>query len=316
MRTWRTHRRNQSAANPDLPPRLDVVVAQASAIRPEARFASASEMGAALRGTSPPSGPPRQRPRALIAGVAVAVIAIVAVVAIVASVSGDDGSSPSPSSRCRLAVCFPGPRGRRDRRDPVYHPRPPAPGERPPPCRGGRGKRVDAQCDPAHPSRPERRLCGSGHHDARITSARRPLARHRISDGVGRGLGAGPPRQPRYRRGAPPRCALGRRRHRRAPAYVAVGEGNAWAVGENGLLVRIDPLTASKDGSADVSQSASGIGAGFDSVWVVDDLHGTLIRVDATTLEIFGTYPAPGDMNAIAVGRREPCGSWTRTPAS
>jgi serine/threonine-protein kinase len=85
-------------------------------------------------------------------------------------------------------------------------------------------------------------------------------------------------------------------------AYVTVGEGNVWAVGENGLLVRIDPLTASKDGSVDVSQSASGIGAGFDAVWVVDDLHGTLTRVDATTLEIVGTYPAPGDMNATAVG--------------
>ena len=85
-------------------------------------------------------------------------------------------------------------------------------------------------------------------------------------------------------------------------AYVAVAEGNAWAVGEDGLLVRIDPLTASKDGSVDVSQSASGIGAGFDAVWVVDDLHGTLTRVDATTLEIVETYPAPGDMNAIAVG--------------
>jgi serine/threonine-protein kinase len=85
-------------------------------------------------------------------------------------------------------------------------------------------------------------------------------------------------------------------------AYVTVGEGNAWAVGEDGLLVRIDPLTASKDGSVDVSQSASGIGAGFDAVWVVDDLHGTLTRVDATTLEIVGTYPAPGDVNAIAVG--------------
>lgn len=85
-------------------------------------------------------------------------------------------------------------------------------------------------------------------------------------------------------------------------AYVAVGEGNAWAVGENGLLVRIDPLTASKDGSEDVSQSAAGIGAGFDAVWVVDDLHGTLTRVDATTLEIAGTYPAPGDIDGIAVG--------------
>jgi serine/threonine-protein kinase len=51
-----------------------------------------------------------------------------------------------------------------------------------------------------------------------------------------------------------------------------------------------------------VSQSASGIGAGFDAVWVVDDLHAALIRVDATTLEIVATYSAPGDMNAIAVG--------------
>ena len=92
-------------------------------------------------------------------------------------------------------------------------------------------------------------------------------------------------------------------------AYVAVGEGNAWAVGEDGSLVRIDPLTATKDGSADVSQSATGIGAGFDAVWVVDDLHGTLTRVDATTLLdsnagfVTPLYPSTGGFGeAIRVG--------------
>ena len=35
---------------------------------------------------------------------------------------------------------------------------------------------------------------------------------------------------------------------------------------------------------------------------MVDDLHGTLTRVDATTLDIVETYAAPGDMNAIAIG--------------
>jgi hypothetical protein len=91
---------NPKDARSDVPSTLAAVVERSMAKRPEDRFASASEMGAALRGTSPPSGPTRQRPRALIAGVAVAV-AIVALVAIVASVSGDDvdaaRSSPSPS---------------------------------------------------------------------------------------------------------------------------------------------------------------------------------------------------------------------------
>jgi serine/threonine protein kinase len=92
---------NPKDARSDVPNSLAAVVERSMAKRPEDRFASASEMGAALRGTSPPTGAPRRRPRALIAGVAVAVIAVVALVAIVASVSGDGvdaaRSSPSPS---------------------------------------------------------------------------------------------------------------------------------------------------------------------------------------------------------------------------
>ena len=77
------------------------VVERSMAKRPEERFASASDMAAGLRGTSPPGGPPRRLPRALVLGVAGAAIAIGVMLAIVASVSGDDtdaaGSSPPPS---------------------------------------------------------------------------------------------------------------------------------------------------------------------------------------------------------------------------
>ena len=292
---------NPKVVRSDVPSSLAAVVERSMAKRPEDRFASASEMGAALRGTPPPSGPSRQRPRALIAGVAV--IAIVALVAIVASVSDDDvgapNSSPSPSVADPLAAS-------------LAHADPET------------GELLSLTRDLQRPEDAFPHV-EVGEGSAWVLSSTQ-LTQVDQNDGsvvrvtTMRGL-------------VPPDAqslAVGSRTvwvgdfglvHRVNPAtgeelrpvelwgvtsgeglaYVAVGEGNAWAVSSAGLLVRIDPLTASKEGSVDVSQSASGIGAGFDAAWVVDDLHGTLTRVGATTLD-FETYSAPGDMNAIAIG--------------
>ena len=296
---------NPKDTRSDVPSSLAAVVERSMAKRPEDRFASASEMGAALRGTSPPSGPPRRRPRALIVGVAVAVIAIVAMVAIVASVSGDDvdaaGSSPSPSVVADSLSASLAHADAETGEILSITPDLPRPEEAFPHVEVGEGSvwvlasGKLTQVDPNDGS------------VVRVTTMRgllpvdsRSLATgsrtvwvgdwglvHRVHPATGEEL------RPVALWGATDPGGV---------AYVAVGEGNAWAVGEDGFLVRIDPLTGSKDGSVDVSQSASGIGAGFDAVWVVDDLHGTLTRVDATTLEIVETYPAPGDMNAIAVG--------------
>jgi serine/threonine protein kinase len=296
---------NPKDARSDVPNSLAAVVERSMSKRPEDRFASASEMGAALRGTSPPSGPLRQRPRALIAGMAVAVIAIVALVAIVASFSGDDedaaSSSPSPSVvadplAASLAHVDPETGELLSLTPDLQRPE-----EAFPQVEVGEGSvwilaaTKLTQVDPNDGS-----VVGGITMRGLLPSNSRSLAIgsrtvwvgdvglvHRVNPATGEEL------RPVELWGITSSGGL---------AYVAVGESNAWAVGEDGTLVRIDPLTASKEGSVDVSQSASGIGAGFDAVWVIDDLHGTLTRVDATTLEIVGTYPAPGDMNGIAVG--------------
>ena len=296
---------NPKDARSDIPSSLAAVVERSMAKRPEDRFASASEMGAALRGTSPPSGPPRHRPRALIAGVAVAVIAIVALIAIVASVSGDDvdaaGSSPSPSVVADPLAASLAHADAETGEILSMTPDLPRPENAFPHVEVGEGSvwvlSADklTQIDPNDGSVVRvTTLRGLLPPDARslATGSRTVWVGdwglvHRVNPATGEEL------RP---------VALWGLTDAGGDAYVAVGEGNAWAVGEDGHLVRINPLTASQDGNVDVSQSASGIGAGLDAVWVVDDLHGTLIRVDATTLDIVATYPAPGDMDALAVG--------------
>ena len=296
---------NPRDARSDVPSSLAAVVERSMAKRPEDRFPSASEMGAALRGTSPPSGPLRQRPRALTVGVGVAVIAIVALVAIVASISGDDdvdpaGSSPSPSVvadplAASLAHVDPETGELLSLTHDLQRPEDAYPhvevGE------GSVWMLAATQLTQADPNEGSvvrsitmRGLAPSDAQSLAVGSRTVWVGDaglvHRVNPATGEEL------RPVELWGVTSGEGL---------AYVAVGEGNAWAVSSAGFLVRIDPLTASKEGSVDVSQSASGIGVGFDAAWVVDDLHGTLTRVDATTLD-FRTYAAPGDMNAIAIG--------------
>jgi len=296
---------NPKDTRSDVPTSLAAVVERSMAKRPEERFASASDMAAGLRGASPPGGPSPRRPRALVLGVAVAVIAIVVMLAIVASVSGDDtdaaGSSPPPSVvPDSLSASLAHADAESGEILSITHDLP-RPEEALPHVEVGEGSvwvltsGKLTQVDPNDGS-----VVGVTTMRGLLPVDSRSLATgsrtvwvgdwglvHRVHPATGDEL------RPVALWGATDPGGV---------AYVAVAEGNAWAVGEDGSLVRIDPLTASKDGSVDVSQSASGIGAGFDAVWVVDDLHTALIRVDATTLEIVATYHAPGDMNAIAVG--------------
>jgi len=296
---------NPKDTRSDVPSSLAAVVERSMAKRPEERFASASDMAAGLRGASPPGGPSRRRPRALVLGVAAAVIAIVVMLAIVASVSGDDtdaaGSSPPPSVvPDSLSASLAHADAESGEILSITHDLP-RPEEALPQVEVGEGSvwvltsGKLTQVDPNDGS-----VVGVTTMRGLLPVDSRSLATgsrtvwvgdwglvHRVHPATGDEL------RPVALWGATDPGGV---------AYVAVAEGNAWAVGEDGSLVRIDPLTASKDGSVDVSQSASGIGAGFDAVWVVDDLHTALIRVDATTLEIVATYHAPGDMNAIAVG--------------
>ena len=105
---------------------------------------------------------------------AVAVIAIVALVAIVASVSGDDvdaaGSSSSPSIVADSLAASLAHADAESGEILSTTPDLPRPEDAFPHVEVGEGKRVGPHFDPAHPGRPERRLCGWRHHDARTAS--------------------------------------------------------------------------------------------------------------------------------------------------
>lgn len=83
---------------------------------------------------------------------------------------------------------------------------------------------------------------------------------------------------------------------------VALGAGSAWGVASDGRLIRVDQHTGAKTGINDVTQSGAGLAIGFDSVWVTDDLQGTLTRVDPETLEGDAPISVPGQPDAIVAG--------------
>jgi serine/threonine protein kinase len=83
--------------------------------------------------------------------------------------------------------------------------------------------------------------------------------------------------------------------------YVAAGGRDLWAV-NGGQLTRLDGL-GRRVGSADIGLgSMSGIGVGLDGVWIVDDLQGTLSKVDPDTLRVLEVAAVSGNIDAIAVG--------------
>ena len=84
--------------------------------------------------------------------------------------------------------------------------------------------------------------------------------------------------------------------------YVIAGGGRVWAVLSNGQLTQIDPRTADVIESIDVGQSASGITAGFDAVWVADDLTGTITPVGMETLQPGTPIAIPGDIDDLEAG--------------
>ena len=85
-------------------------------------------------------------------------------------------------------------------------------------------------------------------------------------------------------------------------AYVTARGGQVWAVVGNGQLTQIDPRTAEVIESIDVGQSASGITAGFDRVWVADDLTGTITPVGMETLQPGTPIAMPGDIDDLEAG--------------
>ena len=84
--------------------------------------------------------------------------------------------------------------------------------------------------------------------------------------------------------------------------FAAFGAGSAWGLTPDARVTRVDPHTGAKKGTVDIGQSASGLASGFDALWIIDGLQGTLTRVDPDTLDPDMPIAVSGDLDAIATG--------------
>ena len=292
-----------SFKHPGISPLHSSAVTKAMAKRPEDRFASAGDMAEALRGQPAMHRPLRRR-------VGVATVAVVAVLAgaliAYAALGGDDRSpSESPNPSGVPAALPPGSVANVDPQtgailtkttgvpiSPIFFPD----------VEWGEGSvwvlsAPDlTQIDPADGSE-DRVLPVGGSGTAPVDS----LAVGARTVWVG-----APPGVIRFNPANGERLRSVRlgsvvETHTRE-VQVAIGEGHFWAVRSDGELTKIDQLTARKTASVDLGHGASGIGTGFDAVWVVDDLRGTLTQIDANDLGAIEEFATPGAADAIAVG--------------
>jgi YVTN family beta-propeller protein len=292
-----------SSKRPGISPLLSSVVTKAMAKRPEDRFATAEQMAEALRGQ--PAMHQATRRRIRVATVAVAAVLAVALIAY-AALGGDDRSpSEPPNPSGVLAALPPGTVANVDPQtgailsktagvpiSPIFFPH----------VEWGEGSvwvlsaPALTQIDPGDGSQ-EAVLAvgGSGAEpvDSLAVGARTVWVG--APPGVIRFNPANGERLPSVRLGSAGETST-------REVQVATGEGHAWAVRSDGELTQINQLTARKTASVDLGHTASGIGTGFDAVWVVDDLQGTLTQIDANDLGAIEDFETPGGADAIAVG--------------
>jgi predicted Ser/Thr protein kinase len=84
------------------------------------------------------------------------------------------------------------------------------------------------------------------------------------------------------------------------PSYIAAGSGAVW-VAQGEILYRIDPTT--KQISREIPiEGSSGLAAGDDGVWLIDNLSGALTAFDPETGDVRATTTLPGDLDQVAAG--------------
>ena len=88
-----------------------------------------------------------------------------------------------------------------------------------------------------------------------------------------------------------------------SPSGVAVGAGSVWVSDDiDGTLRRIDPESNEVVATIAVGQSASGVAVGAGGVWVPVPLEDRVKRIDPATEAVADTVPVEGGPAAIAVG--------------
>ncbi len=88
-----------------------------------------------------------------------------------------------------------------------------------------------------------------------------------------------------------------------SPSGVAVGAGSVWVSDDiDGTLRRIDPESNEVVATIAVGQSASGVAVGAGGVWVPVPVEDRVKRIDPATEAVADTVPVEGGPAAIAVG--------------
>jgi DNA-binding beta-propeller fold protein YncE/predicted Ser/Thr protein kinase len=289
-----------SSKRPGTSPLLSGVASKAMAKRPEDRFATAGEMAEAIRGHTSQSAQPRRRWFAWV-GVVAAVVAAGAIA--VLTTVGNEGAPTNPPGGATSGETIPV--GSLVQLDPedgqivsTTHGVAPAGRGGLPEVEAGEGalwlfvNGTLERIDPAEPSSSDLVTIGPPFTTPSLAIAERivwaaaspEVSRVAASDlKVLRGIKlAEPPAVP--------------------DIYLTSGSGYVWAVLGDGTLTRIDPKTAKVTGTVDVGGSATAIDAGFDAVWVADDLAGTITPVDPESMELGQPTDISGGIDDIEAG--------------
>ena len=290
---------NATAKRPGISPLLSQVVRKAMAKRPEDRFATAGEIAEALRGGSGP--PPGPRRRSMLIGLG-AVLALVGI-GILASRSGETGEPPHSAQTPAAGTV---PLNSLFRIDPETGAMvseltsiPTASDNRPQIEVGEGGVWVLVGPNVVHVDPTDGTIVGTVDLSGGTASAFDSMAVGSRTVWVGA--------MPGIVRINPATDLMLRPVVLNTPGvlqqtFVALGAGSAWGLTTDARVTRVDPQTGATKGTVDVGQSASGLSSGFDALWIIDSLQGTLIRVEPDTLDPNAPIGVSGNLDAIATG--------------
>lgn len=82
--------------------------------------------------------------------------------------------------------------------------------------------------------------------------------------------------------------------------WIAIGEDRVW-VASPSTVYAVDPVDGRVTLGIDVG-GVTGLAAGEEAVWVIDDLSGTLLRLDPVSGEQTGSTNIPGSLDDVAAG--------------
>ena len=87
------------------------------------------------------------------------------------------------------------------------------------------------------------------------------------------------------------------------PSAVAVGAGSVWLADDlAGTITRIDPVSGVATATITVGHAPSGLAVGEGAVWVADGLDNAVFRIDPVSNEVSATVPVGDSPRGVAVG--------------